>query len=98
MQTQAKEVSEVLKVIANANRLMILCVLEETSHTVSEISEQISDISLPALSQHLSALKLAGILKSEKKGMHVIYEIQDYRVLEVMKKIKEVYCKDAIFL
>lgn len=94
MEMKAKEVSELLKVIANPNRLMVLCLLEEKKHTVSELNEQISGITMPALSQHLSNLKLAGLVKSEKIGMNVYYQIADLRIIEVIKVLKEMYCTD----
>ena len=34
MEEHAKEVAQILKLIANENRLMILCALEEGEHTV----------------------------------------------------------------
>lgn len=94
MEQKAQKVADILKVIANKNRLMILCILEDGMHTVSEIHEQITDISLPAISQHLSSLKLAGIVASEKKGMHVYYQIRDQRMVKVMNALKEMYCND----
>lgn len=94
MEIQAKEVAEVLKTIANSNRLMILCILEEGKQTVSQLNERINSITMPALSQHLSSLKLAGFIKSEKKGMYVYYQISDFRIIEVIKVLKETYCKE----
>ena len=48
---------------------------------------------MPALSQHLSALRLAGLIDNEKHGLHVYYKILDTRILSVMKTLKEFYCK-----
>lgn len=94
MEMKAREVSNLLKTIANENRLMVLCLLEEKKYTVSELNQQISGITMPALSQHLSSMKLAGLIKSEKVGMNVYYEIADRRILEVIKVLKETYCKE----
>lgn len=92
MDKKVNEVSHVLKLISNKNRLLILCCLEEREYTVSELSEKIKDITMPALSQHLSHLKLAGIIESEKKGLNVYYRLNDLRILEVMKILKDLYC------
>ena len=40
MELKAKEVSQLLKLIANPYRLMILCMLEEGEKTVSELHEK----------------------------------------------------------
>ena len=92
MENKANKLSAVLKVISNPNRLMILCLLEEKELTVSCIGQQIPNISLSAISQHLSALKLAGMVQSEKKGLQVYYRIADENVLKLMKSLKEIYC------
>lgn len=92
MEIEAKEVSELLKVIGNVNRLMILCILEDGQFTVTELHEKINDITMPALSQHLSVLKLARLIDSEKKGLNVYYKIIDFRVIELMKVLKKLYC------
>lgn len=92
MEVQAREVSEILKVIANPNRLMILCLLEKKEYTVSELHEKLNSISMAALSQHLSNLKLAGLVENEKLGLNVYYKIHDTRILEVIKVLKEMYC------
>lgn len=92
MEVQAREVAVLLKTIANENRLMILCILEEKPHTVSELNEKINNITMPALSQHLTTLKLTGLITSEKKGLHVVYHIKDERIINVIKVLKEMYC------
>ncbi|MDE6952861.1 MAG: metalloregulator ArsR/SmtB family transcription factor [Erysipelotrichales bacterium] len=92
MDKKANEVSQVLKLISNKNRLLILCCLEEREYTVSELSKKIKGITMPALSQHLSQLRLAGMIDSEKKGLNVYYRLNDLRILEVMKILKDLYC------
>lgn len=92
MEIKAQEVAETLKVIANPNRLLILCFLEDRVASVGETSKYLPAISLPALSQHLSSLKLAGMIKSEKQGLNVIYSVSDQRIMQVIKVLKELYC------
>lgn len=93
MEEKAKQLSHILKTISNANRLMILCVLEEGELSVGSICEQIPNISVAAVSQHLTALKLSGMVTSEKRGLHMYYRICDDRVIEMMKALKTLYCK-----
>lgn len=92
MEEKAKLVAELLKVLANENRLLILCVLLEGPMTVGEIWERITPITKPALSQHLSLLKSHGILDSVKKGQNVTYFISDHRVEAVLDVLKCHYC------
>ena len=89
---KAKNVAELLKVLANEYRLLALCALVEKPLNVNEIYEYTPNISKSALSQHLHHLKLYGIIGSEKHGLHVIYKIVDDRVLELLELLKDKYC------
>jgi DNA-binding transcriptional ArsR family regulator len=93
MKEKAKQIAELLKVLANENRLMILCTLMEQSMTVGEIAKHIpNDITQSALSQHLSMLKAHGILDFQKTGQNITYSIADHRVEQIIKVLKKHYC------
>lgn len=92
MEERAKQVAEILKLLANENRILILCALMQGDMNVGEIAEFVPSITQSALSQHLTLLKTAGILGSEKNGMHVVYSIADTRVLELFSVLKKNYC------
>ncbi|RNC62744.1 MAG: putative HTH-type transcriptional regulator YgaV [Candidatus Dichloromethanomonas elyunquensis] len=96
MEEKAKKIAELLKILANENRLLILCVLKSEPHTVGEIHAHIHNITQSALSQHLTHLKTAGILDSEKCGMNVVYKIADERIVALMATLKEYYCKGEV--
>ena len=93
MEEKAKKIADLLKLLANEHRLLILCALIQKSMSVGEIHEYTPNISSSALSQHLSQLKTAGILGSEKQGMKVIYHIQDVHVTALIDCLKEQYCQ-----
>lgn len=92
MQKEAKKIAELLKVLANENRLMILCALMEQPLTVGKISEKVQPITQSALSQHLALMKAHGILDSSKSGMSITYSIADHRVDEVINVLRKHYC------
>jgi DNA-binding transcriptional ArsR family regulator len=93
MEERAKQIAELLKVLANENRLMIFCVLMEQPMTVSEIAKRLpNNITQSALSQHLTLLKAHGILDFLKTGQNITYSIADHRVEEIIKVLKEHYC------
>ncbi len=92
MEAKAKDVAQLLKNLANDNRLLILCALMENPMTVGELGTQVPNISQPALSQHLSLLKAHGILACTKAGQHITYFISDKRVEALIDTIKEYYC------
>ena len=89
-----KNIAKLLKILANENRLLILCALSNgNKKTVSEIHETIPDISLSALSQHLRVMRTSGILATKKSAQYVTYSIEDSRVVEVHNTLKKYYCK-----
>lgn len=92
MEERAKEIAELLKVLANENRLMIFCALMKRPMRVMEISEYVPNITPSALSQHLSLLKAHGILDFQKTGQNVTYSIADHRVEEIINVLKKYYC------
>ncbi len=92
MKERAKKIAELLKVLANENRLMIFCTLMEGPLTVSEIAKKIPNITQSALSQHLSLLKAHGILDYKKSGLNITYTISDHRVEEIINVLRKYYC------
>lgn len=96
MEEQAKKIAELLKLLANEHRLLILCALTKGAMTVGEIHAYTANITLSALSQHLGQLKAAGILESEKQGVNVFYHLEDKRVAALLESIKEHYCAQEV--
>lgn len=92
--SDVKGIAELLKVLANENRLMIVCYLLESPMTVSEIHQSISNLTQSAVSQHLAILKAHKILDSNKNGLSITYSIKDDRVRNVIKVLKENYCNN----
>ena len=92
----AKEIAELLKVLANENRLLIVCFLSESPMTVSELHSRISKLTQSAISQHLAILKAHKILESNKCGLSITYSILDDRIRNVIAVLKENYCKDHL--
>lgn len=87
-----KYVADLLKVLANENRLMIVCYLMESPMTVTELHININNLTQSALSQHLAILKAHRILESNKNGLSITYSIKDDRIRNVIKVLKEDYC------
>ena len=91
----AKDIAELLKVLANESRLLIVCYLLESPQTVSEMHQKINNLTQSALSQHLSMLKAHRILESNKSGLSITYSIKDDRIRKVIKVLKENYCDSS---
>jgi len=98
MEEQAKKIAELLKLLANEHRLLILCALLKGRLTVGKIHQYTPNITASALSQHLNQMKIAGILSSEKQGMNVFYWIEDERVIALIEAKGAISQKDIYSL
>lgn len=92
MLDKLKDMTELLKVLANENRLAIVCHLIDRPMTVSELHEKLQHVTQPALSQHLAVLKMNKILDSNKSGLTITYFIQDKRIINIIDALKKNYC------
>jgi DNA-binding transcriptional ArsR family regulator len=94
MEEKAKQVAQLLRLLANENRLLLLCALMREPMTVGKLQAHVPGITPSALSQHLTLLKTAGVLDSSKTAQNVTYSIADQRVAEVVAALKQHYCEE----
>ncbi len=67
---------EAVKALCNPVRLKIIQCISKKEKTVSELINKCS-LSQSAVSQHLTKLKNAGLVKDSKNGREVFYSITD---------------------
>lgn len=84
------EASDFLKLIANANRLAIVCYLMEREASVSALEFELG-IQQPTLSQQLSELRAAGVIDGTREGKAVIYRVTDPRIVELVSTLRGFY-------
>lgn len=75
-----------LKALADETRFKILELLLDRRKCVCEIFPKVNRTQ-STVSLQLSKLERAGILKSEKEGHKVFYQIADFRVCDVFKAL-----------
>lgn len=84
------EASDLLKSIANPNRLSIVCLLLEGERSVAQLEAQLG-IHQPTLSQQLCALREAGVVESRREAKHVIYRVADERAARVVGTLRDIF-------
>lgn len=77
----------IIKAMAHATRLFIIELLQNGSLCVCEINALI-DADVSTVSKHLSILRNAGLVSSEKKGLQVYYSLEMPCVIEVFACIE----------
>ena len=89
---QAGEAAQLLKLLGNEKRLLILCFLAAHGEmTVGELVEVIK-LSQSALSQHLARLRADGLVTFRRTSQTLHYSVADKRALRVLGVLKEIYC------
>ncbi len=95
MRCAADKAAELLRCIGSPYRLLILCLLMEKEQTVSEICEAIG-ARQSLTSQHLTRLRLDGLVEAERRGHYVIYSLTDTVTKEIISTLHKHFCADGI--
>ena len=80
-----------LKVLANQDRLLLLCQLSQGEMCVSELEEAL-DIHQPTLSQQLGVLRNEGVVDTRREGKNIYYSVADPALLELLAVLYRLYC------
>ena len=76
--------SELLKALAHPTRLCIVKGLMEKESNVTHIQECL-DLPQSTISQHLFKLKVAGIIKGERKELEISYQVINDDIRKIIK-------------
>jgi DNA-binding transcriptional ArsR family regulator len=91
---QAGEAAQMLKLLGNEKRLLILCFLAVRGEmTVSEIVDVVQ-LSQSALSQHLAKMRADGLVTFRRASQTLHYRVADERALRLLQVLKDIYCGD----
>lgn len=91
MEESADKVSDLMKVLSNKNRLMILCQLAEGEKSVGELVELLGARG-PAMSQQLALLRKDGLVKTRRDGQTIYYSLARDDVSKLMAFLYDTYC------
>lgn len=89
---KSAQAANLLKLLSNQHRLLILCHLVEGELCVSDLEERL-EISQSSLSQHLARLREQGIVDFRKESTTVYYRLADPKAAKVLETLYELYCK-----
>ncbi|ADU66012.1 metalloregulator ArsR/SmtB family transcription factor [Desulfurispirillum indicum] len=89
MNIRFDDIATKFKCLSDPTRLQILHLLMEGEHCVGDIALKIGTTQAN-ISKHLSLLKNAGLVVSNKQGMKVIYSLQGNKV----QQLCQLMCSD----
>ena len=94
LRSGAAQAVGVLKILANEDRLMLLCQLSQGEHCVSELQTELG-IGQPTLSQQLAVLRNEGVVNTRREGKNIYYSVADARTLEILVLLHRLYCPEG---
>jgi len=93
MQSNAREVSDMLKVLSSENRLMLICQLINGEKSVGELAELL-DMRPAAVSQQLALLRKDRVVSTRKEAQTVYYSVTRPDVKGLIEFLYDTYCGD----
>ena len=80
-----------MKVLANADRLLLLCQLSADEKSVGEL-ETLLSIRQPTLSQQLTVLRENQLVSTRRDGKNIYYSISSEPALAIMHVLSQQLC------
>lgn len=92
LRIRATDAVRLLSLLANENRLMVLCHLAgRREMTVGALAGAIG-LSQPALSQHLARLRDDGMVATRRESQAVYYRLTDTRTQAILTTLRDLFC------
>lgn len=91
MRCVADEATDVLKTLANTNRLMALCELIHGEQSVGELAQRLG-VRDQAMSQQLALLRAKGYVATRREGQTIYYSVAREDVRRIIESLYELFC------
>ncbi|MDR0770794.1 MAG: metalloregulator ArsR/SmtB family transcription factor [Burkholderiales bacterium] len=91
MRAAVGQAVDFLKVLANEDRLLLLCQISQAERNVGQL-EQDLDIHQPTLSQQLGVLRRSGLVATRKEGKQIFYRLADQAAVVIIHALYEQFC------
>lgn len=78
------EAAAAFGLLASSARLHLMWALSQAESDVTHLADRVGG-ALPAVSQHLAKLKLAGLVRSRREGRRQVYYIDDPDVVTLVR-------------
>ena len=94
LEQRAGEAAQLMKLLANETRLLILCrLVSEREMSAGAIVAAVG-LGQSAVSQHLAKLRDDNLVATRRDGQTIHYRIADKNVARIISVLKDIYCRD----
>ena len=94
MRVAAGQACNLMKVLANPDRLMILCQLSQGELRVGELEDRLCIVQ-PTLSQQFTVLREQQLVSTRREGKHIFYALSSPQALAVIQTLYALFCQPA---
>lgn len=91
MAGRADTAADLLKALANPQRLRILCLLHDSEMSVGQLNQHV-ELSQSALSQHLAVLREKALVQTRRDAQTVYYTLAPGPVSAIIHTLHGIYC------
>jgi DNA-binding transcriptional ArsR family regulator len=94
LESRAADAAQLLKLLANETRLLILCRLAVEREMSAGAIVQALGLGQSAVSQHLAKLRDDNLVATRRDAQTIYYRIADKNVARIIAVLKDIYCRD----
>jgi len=94
LRAAAGRAAEFLRLLANENRLALLCALEGGEMSVGDLAAEL-DTSQPNVSQHLAKLRALELVAARREGTSILYSLASRDAAAIIAVLQRRYCPPA---
>jgi DNA-binding transcriptional ArsR family regulator len=94
MQRAAGDATDLLKSLANRNRLMLLCQLVGGEKSVGELADLLA-VRDAAVSQQLALLRKDGLVTARREAQTIYYRLASDQAAKIIETLYAIFCADA---
>ena len=91
LHANAERATNLLKSLANEDRLMLLCKMIDGEKSVSEL-ERLTGIRQPTLSQQLGVLRSEALVNTRREGKWIYYSVASDEAMAILATLHSLYC------
>ena len=95
LEQRAGDAAQLLKLLANETRLLILCRLVAEREMSAGAIVAAVDLGQSAVSQHLAKLRDDNLVTTRREGQTIYYRIADKNAARIISVLKDIYCRDG---
>ena len=94
LRESAGKACSLLRLLANEDRLMLLCQLSQRESNVGNL-ETLTGIRQPTLSQQLGVLRREGLVSTRREGKQIYYSLHHAAAARVLETLYGIYCDSS---